>query len=307
MKKIKLIRPFVNSSYKFMFEKGYIPKRYNVIYGGTGSSKSFSIIEMFVEMCLKYSTFDILIVRKFGTTLKDTVETPFLNMMTKHYKNSKTGNGLQEGRDFTYNRTLKQIRFKTGSIVRFKGLDNAEKIKGIDNVNVLWCEETSDLSQADFEDIQDRLRSTPPDSHPWGKELKIFCSFNPIFKSHWIRTFFFQDEIDMSNEVHKDIVKDVDTTFALKTTWRDNAFYNGQYKNEKLRDKMKKINPRKYGVQCNGNWGVLGELIYENYKEIVCNKDDNWYDNVSYGLNLVPIFGNGYSKVGELINVRCVA
>ena len=97
-----------------MFEKGYIPKRYNVIYGGTGSSKSFSIIELFVEMCLKYSTFDILIVRKFGTTLKDTVETPFLNMMTKHYKNSKTGNGLQEGRDFTYNRTLKQIRFKTG-------------------------------------------------------------------------------------------------------------------------------------------------------------------------------------------------
>ena len=45
-------------------------------------------------------------------------------------------------------------------------------------------EESTDFTQSDLEDIQDRLRATPPNNHPWGKELKIFLSFNPIFKTH---------------------------------------------------------------------------------------------------------------------------
>jgi len=137
-KKIRLQRPYVNEKYRFMFKPGYIPKKYNIFYGGTGSSKSFSIIELLTEMCIRYKTFDILVVRKFGTTLHDTVEIPVINMMTKEFRNKLSNNGLKEGRDYTYNRTLKHIRFATGSIIRFKGMDNAEKIKGIDNVNVLW-------------------------------------------------------------------------------------------------------------------------------------------------------------------------
>lgn len=297
-KSIRLKRPFVNLKYRFMFEPNYIPHKYNILYGGTGSSKSFSLITLFVEMCIKYSTFDILIVRKYATTLKDTVEMPVTDMVTKRFINVLTGNGLVEGRDYTYNRTLKHIKFSSGSIIRFKGYDNPEKLKGIDNVNVLWMEEATDFTQSDLEDIQDRLRATPPDNHPWGKQLKIFLSFNPIFKSHWIRTYFFQEEIDMSNEVHRDIVIDPATTFALKTTWRDNKYYNGQYKDKKLREKMKIKNPRKYGVQCNGNWGVLGELIYENYKPINCVKEHNYYDDISYGLDFGFEHNTAFHEIG---------
>lgn len=286
MKKvIRLKRPFVNPRYRFMFEKDYVPHKYNILYGGTGSSKSFSLIEKMVDMCIRYSTFDILVVRKYATTLKDTVEMPWLDMISKRYINKISGMGLVEGRDYTYNRTLKHIKFSSGSIVRFKGYDNPEKLKGIDNVNVLWMEEATDFTQSDLEDIQDRLRATPPNNHPWGEELKIFLSFNPIFKTHWIRTYFFKENMDMSEEIHKDIVIDPVTTFALKTTWRDNFYYNGQYKDEKLREKMKLKNPRKYGVQCNGNWGVLGELIYENYTIDILEKDLSFYDDISYGLD----------------------
>lgn len=284
-KRIRLKRPYVNEKYRFMFEPDYIPKKYNILYGGTGSSKSFSLDELFVELCIKYATFDILVARKYATTLHDTVEMPIEDMISKRFINKISGSGLVEGRDYTYNRTLKHIKFSSGSIIRFKGYDNPEKLKGIDNVNVLWLEEATDFTQEDLEDIQDRLRATPPDNHPWGKELKVFLSFNPIFKTHWIRLYFFTDYIDMSEEIWKDFVADPLTTFALKTTWRDNKFYNGQYKDEKLREKMKLKNPRKHGVQCNGNWGVLGELIYENYKIISCNKDLNFYDEVSYGLD----------------------
>jgi phage terminase large subunit len=234
-------------------------------------------------MCLKHSTFDILIARKYATTLHDTVEIPILNIMTKYFKNSITNNGLVEGRDFTYNRTQRHIKFSTGSIIRLKGYDNPEKLKGIDNVNVLVLEEVTDFTQEDLEDIQDRLRGTPPENHPWGMELKVFMMFNPIFKTHWIREYFFEDIIDVSEEVHADNVKDPSTTMALKTTWRDNFYYNGQYKNEKLREKMKIANPRKYGVQANGNWGVLGELIYENYEVGVYSK--NIYDYTDYSLS----------------------
>jgi phage terminase large subunit len=297
-KRIRLVRPFVNPKYRFMFQPDYMPHKYNILYGGTGSSKSFSLIEAFVEKCITNSTFDVLVVRKFATTLKDTVEMPWVDMISKRFINKLSGNGLVEGRDFTYNRTLKHIKFSSGSIVRFKGYDNPEKLKGIDKVNVLWMEEATDFTQSDLEDIQDRLRATPPDNHPWGKELKIFLSFNPIFKTHWIRTYFFQENIDMSDEVHKDIVLDPVTTFALKTTWRDNFYYNGQYKDEKLREKMKLKNPRKYGVQCNGNWGVLGELIYENYTVIKCNKDLSWYDDISYGLDFGFEHNTAFHEIG---------
>lgn len=290
-KRIRLKRPYVNKKYRFMFEPGYVPHKYNILYGGTGSSKSFSLIELFVEMCIKFKTFDILVARKYATTLHDTVEMPVIDMLIKRFTNEISGSGLKEGRDFTYNRTLKHIKFSGGSIIRFKGYDNPEKLKGIDNVNVLWLEEATDFTQDDLEDIQDRLRSTPPDNHPWGKELKIFLSFNPIFKTHWIRTYFFVEDIDMGEEIHQDTVIDPVTTFAMKSTWRDNKYYNGQYRNEALRKKMKLKNPRKYGVQCNGNWGVLGELIYENWEPIKCNKDVNYYDDVSYGLD----FGFGHN------------
>lgn len=301
MKKIiRLKRPYVNPKYRFMFEKDYVPHKYNVLYGGTGSSKSFSLIEKLVNMCIQYSTFDILVVRKYATTLKDTVEMPWLDMISKRYINKISDIGLVEGRDYTYNRTLKHIKFSSGSVVRFKGYDNPEKLKGIDNVNTLWLEEATDFTQSDLEDIQDRLRATPPSNHPWGKELKIFLSFNPIFKTHWIRTYFFKDEIDMSDEIHKDNIIDPITTFALKTTWRDNHFYNGQYKDENLREKMKITNPRKYGVQCNGNWGVLGELIYENYTVGVLNKDYTYYSNVSYGLD----FGFEHSTAFHEIAIK---
>ncbi|WP_164509051.1 PBSX family phage terminase large subunit [Clostridium rectalis] len=301
MKKIiRLKRPYINPKYKFMFEKGYIPYKYNILYGGTGSSKSFSLIEKLVDMCIRYSTFDILVVRKYATTLKDTVEMPWLDMISKRYINKMSGIGLVEGRDYTYNRTLKHIKFSSGSIVRFKGYDNPEKLKGIDNVNTLWLEEATDFTQSDLEDIQDRLRATPPNNHPWGTELKIFLSFNPIFKTHWIRTYFFKDAIDMSDEIHKDTVNNIVTTFALKTTWRDNHYYNGQYKDENLRKKMQEINPRKYGVQCNGNWGVLGKLIYENWEVINCNKDLSTYDGISYGLD----FGFEHSTAFHEIAIK---
>lgn len=287
-----------------MFKPGYVPKKYNIFYGGTGSSKSFSIWTKLIEMCVCNSTFDVLIARKYATTLKNTVEMPILNIMTKSFKNIHSSHGLVEGRDFTYNKTLKHIKFASGSIIRMTGYDNPEKLKGIDNVNVLVLEEVTDFTQEDLEDIQDRLRGTPPDNHAWGKELKIFMMFNPIFKTHWIRTYFFKDEIDMSEEIWKDTILEPDNTFALKTTWRDNKYYNGQYKDEKLREKMKLKNPRKYGVQCNGNWGVLGELIFENWKVIECNKDLSYYDDISYGLDWgfehATSFGQIAIKDGEL-------
>lgn len=283
-----------------MFKHGYVPQKYNIFYGGTGSSKSFSVWTKLIEMCITHSTFDILIARKVASTLKDTVETPILNIMTKYFRNVLTSNGLVEGRDFIYNKSLRHIKFSTGSIMRIKGYDNPEKLKGIDNVNVLVLEEVTDFTQDDLEDIQDRLRGTPPDNHPWGKELKVFMMFNPIYKTHWMRSYFFKEEIDMSEEIHKDFVLDLETTFALKTTWRDNKYYNGQYKDEKLRNKMKKKNKRKYGVQCNGNWGVLGELIYENWQAIECEKDLHWYDDISAGLD----FGFGHNTAFHLVGVK---
>ena len=63
---------------------------------------------------------------------------------------------------------------------------------------------------------------------------------------------------------------------------------------------MRKTNPRKYGVQCNGNWGILGELIFENWKVIQCKKDLSWYDDITSGLD----FGFGHNTAFHLVGAK---
>lgn len=271
-----------NQNVRFMFDPEYTPKKYNIFYGGTGSGKSYSLYQLFTLQCLMNKGTNILQLRKVGSTLQNTCIKPWLEVIESV--------GLLKDTHYTYNKTEKELKFFNGSMIRWSGYDDPEKVKGIAGVNILWMEECTDFTQDDFEDITDRLRSLPPKGHSWFKEnqeLKIFLSFNPIYKHHWIRGYFFEDLIDTSQEIHRDVVKDNELIFALKSTWRDNRFYNGKYKNDKIREKTKKINYRKYSVQCNGNWGVLGELIYErNFKIIDASKNEKDYDYIiSYGLD----------------------
>src|SRR5690554_8135093 len=97
--------------------------RYEIYYGGAGSGKS-----VFIAQKLNYKLLQqkrkLLVVRKVGRTLRDSVFAEFKNVLTKwklysHVKINKT--------DMT-------IEYPNGSMALFKGLDDPEKIKSIQGI-----------------------------------------------------------------------------------------------------------------------------------------------------------------------------
>ena len=288
----------INKKFQHMFRDDYVPKRYNVYYGGSGSGKSHSLLQMFIKMCMTTDNTHLLIARKIGATVNDTVAKPMESIMLEA--------NLIKGKHYNYNKTERYVKFSTGSSIKMIGYDCPEKLKGIANINVLWIEESTDFTKKDLGMIIDRLRSPVPKSHPWykgkkDKRIKVFISFNPVFKGHWIREYFFEEDIDTSRDIHKDTVRKelIDDVFALKTTYRDNKFYNGKYKNNNEKEFERKINPLTYNVYCNGNWGVLGELIYKNNYEIIdCIQDEEYYSyEIAYGCDYGYQHPTGVVKV----------
>lgn len=257
-KKIVLNKDQINEKFLHLYKANYIPPKYSIYFGGSGSGKSFSVLDSLVYKCLKYGTFDIVILRKTAATLTNTVVLPLEAIITKRYK-------LEKGIDYTHNKTEKRYEFSSGSRIRLLGYDDPEKVKGIDGVNVIVLEELTDFTIDDLADIVDRAREKPSKNHPW-KDIKVIGMFNPIYETHWVRNHFFDEYKDASDEIHVYHKSDIfgNDLFVLKTTWRDNRWYNGKYLKKEERDREKILNPRKHSVYCNGNFGILGKLVYEN-------------------------------------------
>ena len=128
------------------------------------------------------------------------------------------------------------------SILLFKGLDDPEKIKSITGITDIWCEEATELTAEEYDQLKLRLRANKPD-------LQIFLSFNPISKANWVYKRFFQDKTD---------------AFILKTTYKDDAFLPELYK-EQL-EKMIETNPTYYRIYALGEFCSLDKLIYTNWE-----------------------------------------
>ena len=245
-------------------------KKYNIFYGGVGSGKSFYISQRLVYKCLKEKR-KILILRKVGTSLKDSVIAQILLILEKWQLMSFV----------KYNKTEREIIFPNGSSILFKGYDNPERVKSIVNITDVWIEEATEFSQDDFEQIKERVRGT-------SKNNEFYISFNPIDINHWIRSYFFDN---------KDKVLNPRTTLAVKTIWTDNPWVGENYR--ELFETMKIKNPKRYAVSALGNWGVLGEIIFEEYDVKDLSKlNDNMFEDISYGLDFGFAHKTGMVKVG---------
>lgn len=210
-------------------------KRYEVIWGGAGSGKSHIVARRYLYRLLKESDVlhNILIIRKVDRTIKRSVFTLMRNLITRWKLTS----------EFHINLTDKTITYKpNGSQFMFSGLDDVEKLKSIEGVTSIWCEEATELTQEDFEQLDLRLRG----EHGCLKQITL--TMNPISEQHWIKKIFFDDPMD--------------GVFTLHTTYLDNAFIDAEYK--MVMENKKKTNPRYYNIYALGNWGTAEGLIFPN-------------------------------------------
>lgn len=212
--------------------------RYQVVWGGAGSGKSHIVARKILYRLLKEKDckHNFLIIRKVDRTIKRSVFTLIRNIISRW--------GLIK--EFDINLTDKTITYKVnGSQIMFSGLDDVEKLKSIEGVTSIWCEEATELIQEDFEQLDLRLRGNT------GSLKQIILTLNPISEQHWIKRIFFDDPMS--------------GVFTLKTTYLDNAFIDDEYK--EVMENKRKTNPRYYGIYALGNWGTAEGLIFQNVEQ----------------------------------------
>lgn len=212
--------------------------RYQVAWGGAGSGKSHIVARKILYRLLKEQNVahNFLVIRKVDRTIKRSVFTLMRNIISRWKLTS----------EFNVNLADKTITYRpNGSQIMFSGLDDVEKLKSIEGVTSIWCEEATELTQQDFEQLDLRLRG----EH--GCLKQIILTLNPISEQHWIKKIFFDEPME--------------GVFTLHTTYLDNAFIDAEYK--MVMENKRQTNPRYFNIYALGNWGTAEGLIFPSVKQ----------------------------------------
>ncbi len=209
---------------------------YVVNYGGGGSGKSHAMGQFLVRRLMEKKE-KLLVIRKFGTSLKDSVIDLMLEMSLPFW-------GLREGIDYIYNASQRRISFPvTGSVIIFRGLDNPEKLKSIAGITLVWVEEATEILEPEFNVMSDRIRGEP----------QIYLTFNPISERHWLKgRFNIQDPKDGATF---DYFRTGPRTVVLFSTYLCNPFVGRKFAEDM--EWYRTNNPEHYRVYGLGKWGIL--------------------------------------------------
>ncbi len=237
--------------------------RYQIYFGGSSSGKSFSLAQRTVLDVFKRNR-NYLIVRNVQSTLKRSC----LNEITKAINNFKLNEYFQ------VNKTNMIITCKLNNKqILFCGLDDVEKVKSITPIDGvitdIWVEEATETDYKAVKQLDKRLRGK-------SKVVKrLTLSFNPILKDHWLYTEYFDIWEDDKQYVEKDNVS------ILKTTYKDNKFL--------AEDDIKALENESdkyyYEVYTLGNWGVLGAVIFKNWRVEDFSDIESTFDNFRHGID----------------------
>ena len=219
------------------------PQFLQIFFGGSSSGKSFFITDKIVLDVLNGVNW--LCCRNVGNTIKRSV----FNEVTK----SISSMGVKQY--FAINKSDMLITCKLNEKqIMFCGLDDVEKVKSITPANGvlerIFIEEATEIKRDAYMQLKKRLRGKSTHSK------HIFMAFNPILKSHWIYKEFFGKWED-----NKTVYEDEDK-LIVKTTYKDNVFLTDEDR-KLLEDET---DPYFYNVYSLGNWGILGNVIFKNWR-----------------------------------------
>lgn len=227
-------RVFNSAFYPYLNDK----HRYLIFYGGAGSGKSYTIAQFIVYYMLSRKRFNLLVVRNTGKSNRDSTFALLKQIIIK-WKLYKI---------FKINESDLRIKCLLNSNeIIFAGLDDVEKLKSITfskgELTNIWIEEASEILESDFNQLDVRLRGK-------GTSKQIILSFNPIDVNHWLKKRFFD--------------KQDDNVCIFHSTYKDNDYIDEEYK--RLLESYKETDEYYYNVYCLGQWGVLGQTVFDAKK-----------------------------------------
>lgn len=254
--------------------------RYIWLMGGSSASKTYSEVQLTIIEMMEAPDYNVLVMRKYGTDIKDSIYSDFKAIL-QDWEISQYFT-LQFG----------YIRCNlTGSYVRFRGLDDSEKVKGISGFKKVILEEISQFDEVDFKQIKKRLRGQA------GQQ--IIGIFNPISEEHWIKLHVFDVDIwvDQPTNIYGKRMNQRGNSLILHTNYLDNKYIVGpQFVDKHVIDDFEqdKITDNAYyNVYGLGNWGKLrtGGEFWKDFspnkhiKKHVWDEDNalhiSWDENVN--------------------------
>ena len=201
--------------------------------GSAGSSKSYTITQkLIIRACRE--EIKILVCRRYGTTIRNTVFATFKEVLGKW--------GLTPY--VKINESDFRIRFTNGSEIIFLGLDDEAKLLSLNNIGTVFVEEAYEVPQNMVEQLNLRMRGNVLNQ-------QLILAWNPISRSSWLYKFSVENPPLNSVFIH--------------STYKDNPFLNKEYID--ALEELYTRNPQKAKIFCDGEWGVDAEgLVFQNWK-----------------------------------------
>lgn len=264
-------------------------KRYIVMKGSAGSGKSVDTAQHYILRLMSDPGRNLLCVRKSDVTNRDStfaeLQGAIFRMFGENYKKYWYINSSDMRLECIANHNQ----------IFFRGVNDEkqrEKLKSIavkrGKLTDVWIEEATELTQSDFEIIDDRLRGELPK----GQFYQIRLTFNPVSSSHWIKKHFF-DRADPD-------------VFTHHSTYKDNRFIDDAY--YRRMERRKEVDPDGYRIYGLGEWGEVGGLILTNYvvEEFDTSPErfDYMVNSQDFGYNHADCIGEVGFKDGELYLCR---
>ena len=187
------------------------PKRYKVLYGGRGGSKSWGIARQ-----LLLDGYDkplrILCAREFQSSIRESVHRLLADQI------------YSMGLDGFYEIQNAVIRGKNGTEFGFEGLKhNVTKIKSYEGADRVWVEEAQAVSRASWNILIPTIRK--PHSEIW-------MSFNP--------------ELDTDETYQRFVVNPPEDSIVIKLNYSDNPWFP-----QVLRDEMEDMKRKDFATYLN--------------------------------------------------------
>lgn len=252
--------------------------RYIHIEGGSSAAKTFSICQAIVFYTISAKR-NAVVFRRFHVHIKDTVYASFKSAIAK----------MQLTDQYIFQEDL-IIHKQTNAKIAFKGLDNEENVKGLEDYDIVYVNEWNQTLIEHWKQLRKRLRGR--------KNQKFITDWNPVSAKMWLYTDWIDLEkwtdlpVEMLNVPTKYSSLDSDFAFKrinaignmvnIKVTYRDNFWVMGHPSGkggfddvETKRDfeKDRVTDPAYYRVYANGERGIIktgGEFWkhFENDKHV---------------------------------------
>ena len=239
--------------------------REQIFYGGASSGKSVFLTQRCIMDILAGGR-NYLVCRQVGRTIRRSVYTEIIKTIRKW--------GI--GGMFSENKTELTITCVNGYQILFAGLDDPEKLKSITPaIGVLtdvWVEEATETNMDSLRQLRKRQRGG--DSRV---PKRLTLSFNPILRTHPIYKEYFEP----NGWGHDQTEYNADGLTILKTWYVHNKFLTP----EDVSDLQAEPNKYFYDVYTLGNWGVIGNQVFSNWRVEDLSAIKGAFSNLYFGLD----------------------